>query len=323
MKTFDQIIAAIAGVANPAEDPIRGNLLRAYRGAGRGRDEGSREKREQQRDRFYDLCERFLYREPPPIVLPLAAYYRGEPEHEKARASFYADCARVFGFEGWSMDRSEYQAPTGKTARDKLDVERYGDGARDLKRNNTSDAMTWLINAGHMNSRIEGLRTDQKLEIAWSEGRTRIITADAIAIIFEKAEITPLRSPDPEAIGGGGFGPRKISIATIVAQMERGDLRADMPPALMSLLERIILANEFAWEYAKTKSDRESVFQSIRLALDFADWSMARRESVVSGEKARAELVERWPVAGEWFRTRKLRLATHQARAIAKPSRRA
>lgn len=124
-----------------------------------------------------------------------------------------------------------------------------------------------------------------------------------------------------DARDGGGFGPRKISIATIVAQMERGDLRADIPPALMSLLERIILGNEFAWESCRTKPERETVFQSIRLALDFAHWSFCRRESVVGGEKAKAELIERWPVAGEWFRVGKLRLATHQARAIARPRR--
>jgi hypothetical protein len=156
---------------------------------------------------------------------------------------------------------------------------------------------------GHLNSRIEGIRTDKAMEIAWAEGRGRITTATRLAEIFEKAELTPLRSPDFEATPGGSFGPRHIGVSKfrcieIVAQLE-----GDIPPACMVLLRAIICRNEFPWLGLKPKNEQR-VMESIRLALDFAAWSLDRHHP--RAEMTEEEIVRRWPAAADWFTARRL-----------------
>lgn len=188
-----------------------------------------------------------------------------------------------------------------------VEIERYGDGRRDIRRNNAADAMQWLIMKGHLNSRIEGIRTDKAMEIAWAEGRGRITTATRLAEIFERAELTPIRSPDFEATPGGSFGPRHIGVSKfrcieIVAQLE-----GDIPPSCMVLLRAIICRNEFPWLGLKPKHEQR-VMESIRLALDFAAWSLDRHHP--RAEMTEDEVVRRWPAAREWFVARRLAEST-------------
>lgn len=225
---------------------------------------------------------------------------------EEARAKFYAMVER-------HLSREEAPAPKAKKAKTEsvpvvidgrpVEIERYGDGRRDIRRNNAADAMQWLIMKGHLNSRIDGIRTDKALEIAWAEGRGRITTATRLAEIFEKAELTPLRSPDFEATPGGSFGPRYIGASKfrcieIVAQLE-----GDIPPACMVLLRAIICRNEFPWLGLKPKNEQR-VMESIRMSLDFAAWSLDRHHP--RAEMTEEEIVRRWPAAQDWFVARRL-----------------
>lgn len=227
------------------------------------------------RGRFYDMVERHLSREKP-------------APSKKGRA------------------KKQESAPVVIDGRP-VEIERYGDGRRDIRRNNTADAMQWLIMKGRLNSMIEEPRTDKKLELAWAEGRGRITTATRLAEIFEKAELTPLRSPDFEATPGGSFGPRHIGVSKfrcieIVAQLE-----GDIPPACMGLLRAIICRNEFPWLGLKPKNEQR-VMESIRLALDFAAWSLDRHHP--RAEMTEEEIVRRWPAAQGWFVARRLAEST-------------
>lgn len=223
---------------------------------------------------------------------------------DEARVKFYAMAER-------HLSREEAPAPKAKKAKAEpvvidgrpIEIERYGDGRRDIRRNNAADAMQWLIMKGHLNSRIDGPRTDKAMELAWAEGRGRITTATRLAEIFERADITPLRSPDFEAAPGGSFGPRHIGVSKfrcieIVAQLE-----GDIPPPCMGLLRAIICRNEFPWLGLKPKNEQR-VMESIRLALDFAAWSLDRHHP--RAEITEEEVVRRWPAAREWFVARRL-----------------
>lgn len=196
-----------------------------------------------------------------------------------------------------------------------VEIEKYGDGTKDTKRDNAADALNWLIVKGCLNSRLDGPRSDAALERAWSDGNARRNTADELVDLFEKAELTPLRSPDLGGTPGGSFGPRFVGISKVTAMMMVQDLRRDMPPALMTLLDRILLGNEHVW-HGKEKKQQARIFQDVRLALDFAAWALARQDGVGAQEKAKQVLCQKWELAGEWFRTRSLRLAVHQARVI-------
>lgn len=188
-----------------------------------------------------------------------------------------------------------------------VEVERYGDGTKDTRRNNAADALEWLMMKGHLNSRIVGDRTEKAMEIAWAEGRGRINTATRLAAIFEKAELTPLRSPDFEAVPGGSFGARHIGASKFQCIAILADLGEDIPPSCMEILRAIICRNEFPWHGAG-KRDEQRIMEQIRMALDFASYSLDRHHP--RPEMTEDELVRRWPEAAEWFTAKRLRAAT-------------
>lgn len=218
---------------------------------------------------------------------------------ELERSTFYAHCARVFGFEGWSFPK-KVEALEVKPGRDSAptEIEKYGHPGIASYRNNAADAMQWLIMKGHLNSRIEGPRTDKAIELAWSEGRGRINTATRLADLFERAELTPLRSPDFEAVPGGSFGPRYVGHGKLSCMKMIQDLRRDIPPACMAMIEAIICRNEFPW-HGLSKKREQGVFQMVRMSLDFASWSLDKGKR--GSEVTREEMCRRWPQTLDWF----------------------
>jgi hypothetical protein len=71
----------------------------------------------------------------------------------------------------------------------------------------------------------------------------------------------------------------------------------------MVLLRAIICRNEFPWLGLKPKNEQR-VMESIRLALDFAAWSLDRHHP--RAEMTEEEIVRRWPAAADWFTARRL-----------------
>lgn len=225
------------------------------------------------RAKFYAMVERHLSREEPK---PLAAKKGRKPKAESA--------------------------PVVIDGRP-VEVEKYGNAGIASYRNNAADALQWLIFKGHLNSRIDGPRTDKAMEMAWAEGRGRINTATKLAELFEKAELTPLRSPDFEATPGGSFGPRYVGNTKLSCMMAIQALRQDIPPACMRILEAIICRNEFPW-HGKKKREEQRIYEGIRMALDFAAWSFGRHHP--KAEMTEDEVVQRWPAAQDWFTARRL-----------------
>lgn len=277
---------------------------------------------DRRRERFYANMD-YALREPPALVLPLIAFYGFEPETVKRRAAFYADCARVFGWKEWELDPEPYSPPTANPGRDQQprEVQKYGNAGIASYRDQASDAMTWLILNKHLNSKVDWPRTDEKLEQAWSEGNARHTTAQELERLFEKAELTPLRSPDFGGVPTGGFGSRYVGVSKLISQMVVQDLRRDMPPALMALLERILVKNEHPWHGLKKKA-QDAVFEQARMALDMAGWVLMKIDAGKAGEaaieRARVAIARRWPALDDWFYQRRLRPAVHMGRVIKK-----
>lgn len=275
---------------------------------------------ERRRDRFYAGCH-YEFNEPPPLVVPLAAIYAFDPETTKRRAEFYANCSRVFGW-GWALDVPDYQAPRSNPGREGQHYDRVKiSTAKDESRNDATDVLTWLATKGKLNSEIEPPRTDRKLEIAWSEGRERQNTASKLQEVFQKAELTPLRSADPAAIGGGGsFGSRFVAVSKIEAMRAIQDLRNDIPQPCMAMLERILVGNRL--DRTKGAAAERMLFNQVRMSIDFATWSMDRsRPDIDPYDKASAELCRRWPDAWEWITVRRLRRGGVMAKRITRSRR--
>jgi hypothetical protein len=198
-----------------------------------------------------------------------------------------------------------------------VEIEKYGNAGIASYRNNAADAMQWFINGSHHNSRIEGPRTDKAIEIAWAEGRTRANTAARLADLFEKAELTPLRSPDYESVPGGSSGPRFVGNSKLTCMMVIQDLRREIPPTCTQLLEAVICRNEAPW-HGLGKTAAQRVYQDLRMALDFAAWALDRRHT--KAEVSEVELVQRWPQAAEWFTAARLAGKTQRFRMDRPPS---
>lgn len=228
------------------------------------------------REKFYAMVERHLSREESP-----------EPVARGKKAK---------------KQKAEEPAPVVIDGRP-VEIEKYGNAGIASYRNNAADALQWLMMKGHLNSRIDGPRTDKAMELAWAEGRGRINTVTRLVELFEKAELTPLRSPDFEATPGGSFGPRYVGNTKLSCMMAVQALRQDIPPACMRILEAIICRNEFPW-HGKKKREEQRIYEGIRMALDFAAWSFGRHHP--KAEMTEEEMVRRWPAAQDWFTARRL-----------------
>lgn len=250
----------------------------------------------------------------------------GDPDFDLVRSKFYemaerqfANCPLTPSVKPKGKGKKKQPAPEPVVIDGKpVEREKYGNPALNCERDNASDAMQWLVYRGHLNSRIEGDRNDAKLEIAWSEGNGRRTTADRLETMFQKATLTPLRSPDLEAIPGG-FGPRAVSTSKVTNMMMVQDVRNEMPPVLMKLLERILIGNEHVW-HGLGKKRQAAVFEEIRLALDFAAWVLTKIDAGAAGhaqvEKERQKLCQRWEWASEYFYQKQLGAAVSAARVI-------
>lgn len=241
-------------------------------------------------------------------------YRAGDPDFEERRRKFY-------GMVGRHLSRPVNTAQPAKAAKkaDKkakpakvetvidgrpVEIEKYGSPGIASYRNNAADSMHWLINAGHLNSRIVGPRTDRAIELAWAEGRTRVNTATRLAELFENAELTPIRSPDYESVPGGSSGSRYVGNTKLACMKIVQDLRRDIPPACMQRLETVIKENAAPWHGLKKKT-QQSIYDEIRMALDFAAFALDQHHS--KAEVTEEILVQRWPAAQDWFTARRLR----------------
>lgn len=177
--------------------------------------------------------------------------------------------------------------------------------------NHAADALQWLIRKDHLRSPVPHNlplnERDRLLTRSHNEAVKRTDTAQKLASIYEKASIAPLRSPDFEAVPGGTFGPRSISLTKLQCIGILAELGRDIPPACLRLLEAIICRNEFPWHGAG-KDDQKRIMAEIRMAIDFASWGLDKHHS--RSEMTEEEVVRRWPAAQDWFTARKLAATT-------------
>lgn len=90
-----------------------------------------------------------------PLVLPMAAYYAGEPEREARRAEFYAHCALAFGFRGWIFDNPTVQMAVGVGYGGKGHSVRVIDQEQAAAINILAAPFEWLMATGKIESRLD------------------------------------------------------------------------------------------------------------------------------------------------------------------------
>lgn len=233
------------------------------------------------RGRFYDMVERHLRNCPP------------TPSKAKKQRG-----------------KKKVEAKPEQTEIDGKPVEIARTGAGEAI-NHAADAMQWLIRKDHLRSPVPHNlplnERDRLLTRSHNEAVKRTDTAQKIASIYEKAAIAPLRSPDFEAVPGGSFGPRSISLTKLQCIGILAELGRDIPPACLLLLEAIICRNEFPW-HGKDKAEQKRIFSEIRMALDFASFSLDKHHA--RSEMTEEEMVRRWPAARDWFTARALAATT-------------
>lgn len=250
-------------------------------------------------------------------------YRLGDADFDESRARFYAMVYRHLRYvEGQPIAQSTPAKGKRKKAKQMMiavtpspgrDGQPYAESSYFTRenqrgsRNDFGDALEWLILRGKLMHGADGGNAEQARERGHSLAKRRAETADDLLRLMEKAELTPFRSPDYSSTPVSGGGPRHVGISKLVAQMRVQDIRRDVPPVLMALLERVLARNEHCW-HNQPKRRQDEIFRAICLALDFAGWSMDRNHGRIDlYDKATADLCRRWPEAFEWLTDRRLR----------------
>ncbi|MIL09472.1 hypothetical protein BZU93_26810, partial [Salmonella enterica subsp. enterica] len=180
-------------------------------------------------------------------TMPLSFYYGAgsTPERDEAfmrrRGTFYAHCAMVFGFEGWSLDRYK---PTETSP----DLE---DGGRDGRRMELKAIdRTQAVNINTNAAPLEYLVSQEWLQTALDApgaGNLRW----AVALRFREevagAQAGGLKSQNLES-SGGGFGPRLVSDYALDCMAAVSSVRARLHPGLYRLLEMVVIDDVWVWE---------------------------------------------------------------------------
>lgn len=222
-----------------------------------------------------------------PITLPLAAYYRGDPDRERRRAEFYARCAVAFGFAAWRPRAAgpKIDSRPGRDGQRQL-IEKYGHLAIASFRNNMAHPVEFFEASPRVLQESKRRARGRKIEQIIGAANRRIRLARWWHEQKLGSQITPMKGVDPEAIGGGGFGPRTPTdhavdcIATVI-QIERA-----MPTTIRRALNACLFEGRFVFDLPD-QEDRETVLDQIRMGLDLV--AFGKRE--ISDE----ELVEIWP----------------------------
>jgi hypothetical protein len=253
--------------------------------------------------------------------LPSDTYRAGDADFERKRAKFYAGCAKAFEFEGWSGVKSApYERFTGEPGRDGLggQREKYGESAKASYWNHHAGTVeTFERKSALLDSAIVPPYNNEKRDQAAFEGNTRRRVARKVRDLFEGEMVSAMKSADLEAVPGGSFGSRSPSDHALDCQAKVNEMRQSIPPGCMATLELVLRNEMFLWE-RKDRKDARAVLEEIRLALDFAAWSLGATDAKGRQEITKDELCRRWPEAGSWFWQQRLRPAIHSGRVISK-----
>lgn len=170
----------------------------------------------------------------PRTALPLAAYYRGDPDQERARQEFYMAMARFYGFENWwqPVRRSAVAATAGRDGRG-LDV--LASRKSVLLVDSNAAPFEWLVfgpwlNDDQMCTAIASIRTTAGLTFRSER---------------EKSQLSPLRSPDLDAVPGGASGARPLAMTWLEAVSSISRLKHTLSDRAFLLLERVVYQDEW------------------------------------------------------------------------------
>ena len=194
-------------------------------------------------------------------------YWRahGRPvEIEARRMQFYADCARVFGFDDWLFFESDEEFLDRR-----LDRRRRQQAQKGKKATAKRPGMAAGARAIYP---LEELRRRYVLDdplgvpAGADAAERRYHAGRAVRGLFEGAAFTGLRSADLGGAGGGGFAGKIASDFAIDCMKLLDDLKRTMPIADWQMLESMLREETLVVPEKPSHEFREDV----RRALDYA-----------------------------------------------------
>lgn len=234
-------------------------------------------------------------------ALPLAAYYRREPEFEWKRNRFY----EVF-------DREMQRKPAPK----KLDREPGFDGKRAVKKENSrKKGMGSIQNMAA--SPVEyfastNILSDKKGDDA---AQRRYESARAVSDAIEGLSSGGLQSTDfLNSEVHGAFGPKTVSDHAIDCGKRIRHWKKDMPGNVWKILEQTLGESQFLF-IGKERSNKKNqeARELIKLGLDIVSYENA--------QLYKTSLLGRWPKYEKWLQSERLRPYVHLARVLKRKAR--
>ena len=191
------------------------------------------------------------------ITLPMHAYYRRGQEFEARRAEFYAHLHGIIGLEGWKT------RPIAVSDEPQLGF----DGMPpQIKPQGRDSAVTLNVNAAP----LEWLVAIQKLQLGIDKPGAQTARYDAarkFRTAVEGAQLTTMRSPDLEAVGGGGKG-MSVSDHKLDCMKRCGRFQKVLGIDLYRFVERAIVLDDFSAIRKADKSLDLTGLKQLHMALD-------------------------------------------------------
>ena len=177
----------------------------------------------------------------PRMALPLAAHYRGEPEHERRRQTFYMAMARVFGFENWWIPRGAGSCGPRSEGRDGAGFDPVRSRKSVVIVDTNAAPFEWLAQSGRLEEEEPDNQDDRSRGIA----SLRFTAGMLFRGEREKAQWSALRSPNLDRVATGGGGASPLTVTWLEATDSIRQLKAAVSPAQFELLDRIVVRDEW------------------------------------------------------------------------------
>lgn len=181
--------------------------------------------------------------------MPLSFYY-GQDSVEgrdaafmRRRATFYALCARVFGFEGWRFDQYSHEISLASEIAEGRDGRGLHimpiDRTQAVNINANAAPLEWLVSQNWLETKADPS----------GFAMLRFATALHFRDIVLGSQSGGLKAQAYEG-GGGGFGPRLVSDYALDCMYSVSVVRQRLRPALFHLLQQVVVDDVWVWEAA-------------------------------------------------------------------------
>ncbi len=196
-------------------------------------------------------------------VLPLVAYYGGDPDLERRRATFYAAMATAFGWEEWRIRPAKISISNSLGGRDgrKAEIAAIGRDRAVPIITNTAP-LEYLFSNGLLQGKLD----------APGAAHRRLNAGQRLRSIWEGAQISGLKAANLEGSSGGGMpgrlpGEYKMDCIRWLSELRGSNETTGVVQSPFSLVEDMVFHDVWVWE--KVRADRrDRLMAKLLKALD-------------------------------------------------------